>query len=77
MKLKQSVISAVTVAAGLGASFSAFAQQAAPTTAVGLAQQVDISDAKGAGLVIAGLMIAAGVVLWGARLVMSKFRPKV
>lgn len=76
MKLKQSLISAVTVAAGLGASVSAFAQTA-PTTATGLAQAVDLSDAKGAGLVVAGLMITAGVVLWGARLVMSKFRPKV
>lgn len=76
MKLKQSFISVVTVAAGLGASVSAFAQTA-PTTATGLAQAVDLSDAKGAGLVVAGLMITAGVVLWGARLVMSKFRPKV
>lgn len=66
---------AVLGAAGL-ASASAFAVDP-PATAVALAQAVDISDAKNAGLVIAGLMISAGVVLWGARLVMSKFRPKV
>lgn len=53
------------------------AQSAPPTTAVGLAQAVDLSDAKSAGLIIVGLMVAAGVVLWGARLVMSKFKPKI
>jgi hypothetical protein len=51
--------------------------QTAPTTAVGLAQAVDLADAKSAGLVICGLLISAGVVLWGARLVLSKFKPKV
>jgi hypothetical protein len=65
-------------AASFVAPVVAFAQSSTPpTTAVGLAQAVDLSDAKGAGLVVAGLMITAGVVLWGARLVMSKFRPKV
>jgi hypothetical protein len=54
----------------------AFAQTA-PTTAVGLAQAVDLSDAKSAGLIVVGLLVSAGVVLWGARLVLSKFRPKV
>jgi hypothetical protein len=53
------------------------AQASAPTTATALAQSVDMSDAKAAGLIVAGLLIAAGVVLWGARLVMSKFQPKV
>jgi hypothetical protein len=47
-----------------------------PTTAVALAQSVDLSDAKAAGLVIIGLLVAVGVTLWGARLVLSKFRPK-
>ena len=56
---------------------AAMAQSATPTTAVGLAQSVDLSDAKSAGLIIVGLMVAAGVVLWGARLVMSKFQPKI
>lgn len=51
--------------------------QTAPTTAVALAQAVDLSDAKSAGLIIVGLLVAAGVVLWGARLVMSKFKPKI
>lgn len=49
----------------------------APTTALALAQSVDLSDAKGAGLVIVGLLVSAGVVLWGARLVLSKFQPRV
>ncbi len=48
-----------------------------PTTATALAQSVDLSDAQGAGLIIVGLLVSAGVVLWGARLVLSKFRPKV
>lgn len=49
---------------------------AVPTTAVGLAQSVDLSDAKGGGLVIIGLLIGVGVTLWGANLVLSRFRPK-
>jgi di/tricarboxylate transporter len=48
-----------------------------PTTASQLAQSVDMSDAKAAGLIITGLLVSAGVVLWGARLVASKFKPKV
>ena len=51
--------------------------QSTPTTAVALAQSVDLSDAKSAGLIIVGLMVGAGVVLWGARLIMSKFQPKI
>lgn len=61
----------------LALSGVAFAQQAAtPTTATALAQAVDMSDAKTAGLVVTGLLIAVGVTLWGARLVGAKFRPK-
>lgn len=64
-----------TVGAGIG---TALAQSApAPTTATALAQSVDLSDAKAAGLIIVGLLVSAGVVLWGARLVASKFHPKV
>ena len=48
-----------------------------PTTATALAQSINMSDAQSAGLVIVGLLIGVGVVLWGARLVESKFRPKV
>ena len=61
------------------AATSAFAQTSGPTptTAVELAQSVDLSDAKAGALVIVGMMIAAGVTLWGARLIMSKFKPKV
>lgn len=61
----------------LASAGAAFAQAAPPTTAVGLAQTVDLADAKSAGLVIVGLLVSAGVVLWGARLVLSKFKPKV
>lgn len=68
---------ALVAATSLAAGSAAFAQEVAPTTAVELAQGVDLGDAQGAGLVIVGLMIGVGVVLWGARLVMSKFRPKV
>lgn len=63
----------VASAATAGAAFAADP----PTTAVALANSVDLSDAKSAGLIIVGLMVAAGVVLWGARLVMSKFKPKI
>lgn len=67
------VISAALMLAG-----SAFADGAAtPTTSVGLAQSIDLSDAKSAGLIVVGLMVTVGVVLWGARLVLSKFKPKV
>jgi hypothetical protein len=48
-----------------------------PATATALAAAVDMSDAKAAGLTIIGLLVAAGVVLWGARLVLSKFAPRV
>jgi hypothetical protein len=51
--------------------------QTAPTSATQLAQAVDLSDAKSAALVVVSLLIGAGVVLWGARLVLSKFRPKL
>lgn len=54
----------------------ALAQAAAPTTAVGLAQAVDLSDAKSAGLIIVGLLVALGVALWGASLIYNKFKPK-
>lgn len=56
---------------------SAVALAVPPTTATELAAAVDMSDAKAAGLTIIGLLVAAGVVLWGARLVLSKFAPRV
>jgi hypothetical protein len=43
------------------------------TTATQLAQSVDLSDAKGAALIVIGLLVAFGVVLWGARLVLDRF----
>jgi hypothetical protein len=71
--------SAAKVAVVIGSGLSAGAAFAAdpPTTALALAQSVDMSDAKAAGLAIIGLLIAAGVVLWGARLVLSKFAPRI
>lgn len=73
----------VSVVVGIAASFgavSAFAQTTSasvPTTATALAQAVNLSDAQSAGLVIVSLLIGVGVVLWGGRLVLSKFRPKI
>lgn len=58
------------------ASGAVFAQQAAPTTATALAQSIDLSEAKSSGLIVVGLLIAVGVTLWGARLVLTHFRPK-
>lgn len=75
---KMKFIAPVVVAvASLASAGVALAQSAPPATATALAQSVDLSDAKGAGLVVVGLMVTVGVVLWGARLVMSKFRPKI
>lgn len=65
-------VSALTAFAG-----SVFAQSATPTTATALAQTIDLSDAKSAGLIVVGLMVAAGVVLWGARLILAKFKPTI
>jgi hypothetical protein len=48
---------------------------AAPTTAVGLAQAIDLTDAKNAVLIVIAALIALGVTIWGATLVYKKFRP--
>jgi hypothetical protein len=77
MRNLKSLAAKVGAAATSLALLPAVAMADTPTTAAGLAQSVDLSDAKSAGLIIVGLMITAGVVLWGARLVMSKFKPKV
>jgi hypothetical protein len=62
----------------IGVTSSAYADTgAAPTTATALAQSISMSDAQSAGLVIVGLLVGVGVVLWGARLVESKFKPKI
>jgi hypothetical protein len=79
-KLKKFVGHLTTFAATTFATVGAAVAQtapAAPTTAVELAQSVDLSEAKAAGLIVVGLLITLGVVLWAARLVMSKFRPKL
>lgn len=73
---KTRVAQVVALSASAITAGAAFAADP-PTTAVALANSVDLSDAKSAGLIIVGLMVAAGVVLWGARLVMSKFQPKI
>ncbi len=77
MKVVNSVRIASIMTALIGAS-SAFAQTTTtPTTATELAQSINMSDAQSAGLVIVGLLVGVGVVLWGARLVESKFKPKI
>lgn len=73
---KNSVSRVVILASLVLATGSAMAADA-PTTALALAQSVDMADAKAAGLAIIGLLVAAGVVLWGGRLVLAKFAPKV
>lgn len=70
--VKASAVLASALVAG-----AAMADTTPATSAVTLAQGVDLSDAKSAGLIIVGLMIGVGVVLWGARLVMSHFKPKI
>lgn len=74
--LKNSVSLVAILASSILAAGSALAADP-PTTALALAQSVDMSDAKAAGLAIIGLLVAAGVVLWGGRLVLAKFAPKV
>lgn len=74
--MKVSTISK-SVVAFVASAASAVALAVPPTTATELAAAVDMSDAKAAGLTIIGLLVAAGVVLWGARLVLSKFAPRV
>lgn len=77
MRIFKSAVARVgAVLSGLFASGLALAADP-PTTATALATAVDMGDAKSAGLVIIGALIAAGVVLWGARLVLSKFQPKL
>ena len=67
-----------SVMAALTSASSSFADTTTPpTTATQLAQSINMSDAQSAGLVIVGLLVGVGVVLWGARLVESKFRPKI
>lgn len=63
--------------AAVSAAFPVLAFAQAPTTAAGLAAGISVSDAQAAGLAIAAILIAIGVVLMGVRLVMSKFRPKI
>ena len=76
MKLLNVAKTAVVAVSGAVTSL-AMAAGTPPTTAAELAAAVDMSDAKAAGLTIIGLLVAAGVVLWGARLVLSKFAPRV
>lgn len=77
--MRKFVRNVAAAAATLALSVAAVAQTAPtpPTSAVGLAQAIDMSDAKSAGLIIIGLLAGVGVVLWGARLVLSKFAPRI
>lgn len=74
--LKNSFAKIVAGVATLALATSVMAQSATPTTAAGLAQSVDLSDAKSAGLIVVGMLVTLGIVLWGGRLVLSHFRPK-
>ena len=70
------------VAVGAASALAAVATMAqstttAPTSASALASSIQMSDAQNAGLIIVAALVAVGVVLWGARLVMSKFRPRI
>ena len=58
-------------------SGAVMAQSTTPTTAVALAQSIDLSDAKSAGLIVVGLLVGVGVALMGARLILGRFMPKV
>ena len=76
--MRKLLVSSLALVALAVSVTGAMAQAAsAPTSATALAQSVNLSDAQSAGLVIVGLLVTMGVVLFGARLVMSKFRPKV
>lgn len=77
-KFKSFVARLVAAPVLLATAGAVFAQTApaVPTTAVALAQSVDLGDAKSAGLIIVGLLVALGVVLWGARMVLNHFKPK-
>ena len=55
----------------------AFAQSTPPTTAVGLAQSIDMADATSAGLIIVAALVGVGVIFMGARLVLRKFGIKI
>ena len=77
VKFFKKIPSALAGLSTLAVSGLAAAQTAPPTTATALAQSVNMSDAQSAGLVVVGLLVGVGVVLWGARLVESKFKPKV
>lgn len=75
--MRKVLLPVLALAAVFSASGAMAQAASAPTSATALAQSVNLSDAQSAGLVIVGLMVTMGVVLFGARLVMSKFRPKV
>ena len=68
------VVSAVSA---VGAFATPIATSSPPADAVALVGTIDLSNATSAALLIIGALIAMGVTLWGARLVFSKFRPKI
>lgn len=47
-----------------------------PTNAAELAQSVDLAGVTEAGMIIFGLLIGVGVVLWAGRMVVRKFSPR-
>jgi hypothetical protein len=60
----------------LATASASFAATVPPTTAVELADAVSLADAQGGAMLIIKSLIVMGLVLWGARLVLSHFKPK-
>lgn len=75
--VSQVALTSTMLAVSVTSAFAQVAPAADPTTAVQLAKTVSMADAQSAGLIVIGLLVAAGVVLWGGRLVLSKFQPKL
>lgn len=61
--------------AALLSAVSLNALAAVPTTALELAQSVDISESTKAALVIIALFVAAGVIIRGAMMIYRFFKP--
>jgi hypothetical protein len=61
----------------LGTTAAVMAQATtAPTSAASLAATIDVGDAKTAALVVVALLVTLGVTLWGANMILTKFKPK-
>ncbi|WP_152446825.1 hypothetical protein [Janthinobacterium sp. HH01] len=74
-RISKSLVKVAVAAGSALAAGAAFAVDP-PTSATALAQSIDLSDAKGAGLVVIGLLVGIGVTLWGASMIAARFKPK-